>query len=643
MAGDVAMSFVEQWREQVSASLGAFVQRATDIKDIDLLSGVLPVAVLWPLRERVKQYDGDTADAVRDIVGAGAGRILKLVGAWGDDPVPAARGLAASAAQDVELRAALARLVEYFDATQIFAEQLAKRYASQLGDDTFNITKQIKAALVNIGGVTNINSLTVELQLPPLSKPISGRQRWLLYAIGMIGLVSALLVIYQSTRPLFTPKVRMSGDFNVAVATFGQLTDENHVTASAEASELAESVYRAMNDELKLLTTTAEAHNASFDIQVMSPSQTGKINGATREERARAAQRLASDINADVIVYGNLKSGATGSSFVPEFYLADRKLSDATELVGQYEFGSSIETSADIASNMAARSELRNRLLQRTGAVARFVIGLSYYALERFDDADRYFQQASNSAWQDTDGKEVVFHFLGNTALRLNKLSSAEEFYRRALKLNPEYARARLGDAEVLYQKSRGSCSPGHVSDAAGLQEAERLYLSAGQARFQPALSDIQTKTAYGLGRLYACLSQAEVADRWDAAEHQFKQVIADFDGGNARVKELAAEAHAGLGLVYLPVAGAPDARQHYLHAADEYRTAIELSHHQDRQATFSAQLGYILGRLQEYDQADAAYAKAIELDPGNRDRYAQARLALQKERATLAPPSPTP
>lgn len=635
------MPFIEDWQQQITESLASLVHHAPQVKDIDLITGVLPVGVLWPIRQPVREYDGPTADAVREIVGSEAGRILKIVSGWSDDQVAAARALAAKAANDAKLRTALTCLVDRFDAIQIFAEQLSKLYTPHITGNTFNITEQIKAALVNIGGVTNIDRLSVELNLPPPTQVIPTTQRRLWYVAGLILLTSAVLIIYQVVYPLIVSptKPRMTGDFNVAVAEFGRLDTQNRVVKDAIAADLSNSVYTDMANQLRQFTMAGAVPGDDFQIEVLGPTETGWIPGTTRQERAIAAAKLASDMNADVIVYGHLKFDATTSSFVPEFYLSDRRLEDAKELVGQYELGSSINSSADIANNIVARNKLRTQLRSRTGSLGQFVIGMSYYVTNNFEQAQQYFEQAKNAnGWDDGDGKEVLYLFLGNTAGKQNDLTAAKGYYDRALELEPEYARARLGVAEVIFHQSKGSCeqnaSKGSLtSDQAGIEDAIRIYRSALDAQIQPALADIKAKMDFGLGRAYLCLSQAQIGDHWDAATQSFSNVIAEYESGNQRLQDMAAEAYAGRGFISLPYVDDPNATKKFRDAIPQYKKAIELSRHPDRQAAFHDMLGYIHRRLKEYDEADKAYTDAIRLDPQNREQYEQKRQELQRER----------
>jgi tetratricopeptide (TPR) repeat protein len=178
-----------------------------------------------------------------------------------------------------------------------------------------------------------------------------------------------------------------------------------------------------------------------------------------------------------------------------------------------------------------------------------------------------------------------------------------------------------LGAAEVRFQQSRGTCEAGQV-DADGLRAAIQGYQSALDSPDQPALSDVPTKTAYFLGRAHLCMSQALVADDWQAAEQEFRQVVAEFEGGNSRVKALSAEAHGYLGIIALPTLDDPDPNTAYLRAIDEFSAALNLSGRPDRQAYFYRMLGYSYERLGQYAQAEDAYGHAIALDPAHRDQY---------------------
>ena len=89
-------------------------------------------------------------------------------------------------------------------------------------------------------------------------------------------------------------------------------------------------------------------------------------------------------------------------------------------------------------------------------------------------------------------------------------------------------------------------------------------------------------------------------------------------------MRQLAAEAYAGLGLVEFPFTGAADPRAALYRSADAYRKAIGASREVARTAAFYAMLGFIHNQLGEPAASDAAYAEAVrsEPDPGGRLAY---------------------
>jgi tetratricopeptide (TPR) repeat protein len=223
----------------------------------------------------------------------------------------------------------------------------------------------------------------------------------------------------------------------------------------------------------------------------------------------------------------------------------------------------------------------------------------------------------------------LLYLFLGNTAGKQRRLSEAQRYYTLALDVSPAYGRARLGLAELAFHRARGSCERNRV-DATGLRRALKLYQAVLRSGEQSAGADLPTKVASGLGRTYLCLSQAEVANQWTEARAQLAKVIEDFNRGNQNVQELAAEAYAGLGLIYLPVGGAPSAKTQYRQAADAYQQAVRLSLDSRRQGVFLGTLAYIYSRLGDLPRACDAYDRAVKLDPDRTAEYQARRHRLR-------------
>ena len=112
----------------------------------------------------------------------------------------------------------------------------------------------------------------------------------------------------------------------------------------------------------------------------------------------------------------------------------------------------------------------------------------------------------------------------------------------RTLTINPEYAHAHVGRADTVFQASRGTCTP-DTADAGGLESAAARFDEALQAAFRPALSDIEPKVAFGLGRVHLCQMLAGLPEQPDSADFQavveeFEAVVEEYEAGNDRLDE---------------------------------------------------------------------------------------------------------
>ncbi len=674
------MTFIDDWRRQIPDSLRAFASLITSPADVQL--GLFAAAVLWPIRE-IATNDEAAGLALQQIVGDAADRLLALIRTWPDNPRAAAEDLAQRVVDDTALQVALTQLVSTMLAPAAATDPIGgavTNFIVHIGDtisvaDVTNANVNVKSSLTNVGqhidDAASIDEDTKSLlrqmiaqvtAYSPPPKPIL----WKLIAIsasvigvasGIVGLYLGIPQILNPPRtpvptimlpptivppPTSTPVVIMTGDINIAVAEFGLLDQQGHSSASPTALALAQSVYTRLDQELR--TPNAMGGPISFIFDVRPPSSTGPITGTNARERAQSAARLASAINADVIVYGNLDSGST--RFIPEFYISDRSLLTAEELAGQYELGSPIDAGADITRNAPARAGLSNQLETRTRALAQFAIGLGYFVLDRYDDAGRYFQAAESAKdWDPRDGKEVLYLFLGSTDLVRQDWAGAQQQYTMALALNHEYARALIGLAEVQLNISlQSECQPG-AADVAGLKAAIQYYQRGQSAPIQPALSDVPIKVALGLGRADLCLSQAGDVDRWAAAARTFQQVIDAYKSGNQRIKELAARAHFGLAEIYA-------LQQNYSKAESAYAAGIELTRFPMLRAVSNVLLARILLPQHKCDDLDKALARADEeyakSSASERERiptYVQQRQLIGNDRhnsTACSPPTPT-
>jgi hypothetical protein len=180
------MTFLDEWRSQISDSVSQFAKLSASAGDVDLRYGLLAAALLWPIRRQVQEFDQQAIEAVRHILGEDAKHVLRVIQSWGDNRVVVARGLAAQAKTDDELRKALVALISFFGVTDTFVDALTPVIAAQSGaGDVYNIDGRIlrSALLTNIGGTQTIQDLTIQVLDTPkrdytiVSSPEDERER----------------------------------------------------------------------------------------------------------------------------------------------------------------------------------------------------------------------------------------------------------------------------------------------------------------------------------------------------------------------------------------------------------------------------------------------------------------------------------
>jgi len=437
----------------------------------------------------------------------------------------------------------------------------------------------------------------------------------LLAATGLItGLAGASEVIRRLVPDTLPP---MAGELNIAVARFDSIDEHAVVRTSEQGTEIASAIAEQLPEALRSVGT--------FAVEVRSPTQTGRIDGADAAARAASAGRLAERLHAHIVIYGLLRTGRGGLVAVPNFYVHPSLVPGAEELAGTHALGAPIGLAGGQAGP-ALRREVREHVTARTQALAWLASGLGRYASSRFDLANADFLRAEGAVgWRVDDGEQVVELLLGNAAGHLRRYSIAVRRYEQALALDPEYARAWTGLAEARFHLAAGSgatrCEHGGVA-AEQMLEALRTYERAQSSADRPTGSDLDVRIEFGTARTLACLSQARLADRWGEAAQLYRKVIAAWEAGETRTQQLAADSWAGLGLALLPTAKSSNPADSYRRALEAYRHAVDLVEDQTERGQLTAQIGHILCRLGEPDQARAAYEQAAKSDPTHATKY---------------------
>jgi tetratricopeptide (TPR) repeat protein len=378
--------------------------------------------------------------------------------------------------------------------------------------------------------------------------------------IVLIGLVASLIDLGDYFQ---RPAGRMTGDFRVAIAAF-EVAGPRENRPMGE--DLAHGVYLRMEEELEELSP-------DFATSIWSPEQVGTVRGATQKKRAEAAARTAVDIEADIVVYGLVDTSQPVWTVTPEFYISDQNLTDAQEITGQHEIGEPFEVVGQ--GSVATRIEVSTQMSTRAQLISVITVGLAYYAALDYPRAQTVFEQLERDFdWSEVGGEEVLYLLLGNAAGKNDALDTAERAYRRALAENPDYSRAYAGLGSTYYMRALEpveASGNGADIDRELLNNSIDSFHQAAAATVRPALSDIPAKVHFGLGQAYLALHLQNESEPVARAVQEFDTVISEYDAGdNPRIRHLAAESHARLGLIY-DLNGNRDA------AIDEYEAAVSL------------------------------------------------------------------
>ena len=364
----------------------------------------------------------------------------------------------------------------------------------------------------------------------------------------IVGALLGLVLWYVIPRP----SPIMTSQFNVAVAEFLVQDENGRRLPDNDGQRLAKYVADQIETQFKGIEL-----DKTVPYEIWGPDRVGPIEGRTVEERKTHAAALVDEIHAKVLIYGVVVSAGTDSKFVPEFYINHKGFWQASEIAGPLEMGSALVLTLPVDQSIPA---IENPgLAGRVNALDLITIGLAYYSIDDYRNAAHYFEQATaEPRWTETSGKEVAYLLLGNAYVGwVSKeddeqyLPQAEEGYRKALEINPDYGRARMGLANIRYLQSLGSLQDTKI-DPAKLDEAAALAEGALRLEDQPESAKIPAKAHFTLGQIDWARYQAGLpgADWLESARQEFAFVTQQYEGGDATLEVNASYAYWRLGLI---------------------------------------------------------------------------------------------
>ena len=384
----------------------------------------------------------------------------------------------------------------------------------------------------------------------------------ILAAVAIAAVVS--IHLYRAAQK----PVQMTGDFNVAVAQFSEVTGQG-IVSSALATQLSKQLFDFLDSEYK-------ATDFGLDTQVAHK----KIGILTED---REAEQLAYDIGADMVIYGSMFVIGDEAILSPKFYVADQP--DTGELTGQHELAVPIQF--DISS-LSFQDMVNTELRSQAAILVHFTKGLIYLSASNLDAASHSFQEAIREAerLEPFDGQEVLYLFAA-VANRLQRdFEEAAKNLDQSLSLNPEYARAYIARGNIYYEQGVTSW------DQTKLDQALSEYEKAFEAEDQPAGANIREKLDASLGNIYVIRAQeTNDPDLFAQAMYHYKQVVGAYEETkNDRIRGLAATAYFGLGAAY-------ERQNDYAKAAEAYQRCIEIASNSELKARAEKQFDTINNR----------------------------------------------
>lgn len=438
-------------------------------------------------------------------------------------------------------------------------------------------------------------------------------------AVVIIALVSIGVLAYYLFAPPPTP-AKMSKDFNIAVAEIPVMDAQGSVIDSQDGSELSQFLYDRLNVSFKEMSPNILHEIWNYD-------RTGRIAGATPEERRAAAQSRAEEINAHVLIYGVIVQDGDRSAFSPEFYVNYQGFeNNAPEVLGGNQLGRSFAVDLPFQREIAA-SGGNPVLVARSEALSLLTIGLAYYANDDYESALLYFDRAVQiDKWLDGAGKEVAYLLRGNARMRrasLNKdftdLPFVLEDYTKAWEISDQtYGRALVGMGGVYYLEAIDdpTAVTNSTVDIQKLDQAEKIFQQALALPDQPTSYNIFAKAHFSLGQVYQLRSLNLGEAGMDAkASEEYTQVLQKYEAGDHTLKEIASYSYARLGLLSF-IQGNHNEAENY------YKKAYEIASPRFK-AEYSGYLGIIY-------LEDGKNQLALGEESSAREKFANAKRYLQ-------------
>jgi tetratricopeptide (TPR) repeat protein len=325
---------------------------------------------------------------------------------------------------------------------------------------------------------------------------------------------------------------KMVGDYNIAVAQFGEIRADGTIASSSRATKIQETLFNFLDSEYR-------ATNPGLVVQ------TSYKNIPLITENSQAEQ-LAKTINADVVIYGTIYVNGDRAEFSPRFYVAEYP--DTSELTGQNELALPIEFAI---SELGAQDQVNRELRKRTEVLFNFTRALIFVSQKDWDSGLMAIDAAiasANKSSKTFEGEEALYLLAAIIRSARGESEAANQMLDQALVINPQYARAHLARGNILYSQAIDENFDDEL-----LARAQSEYLTALNMPSQPEGANIPIKARTALGNVLVIKAQktndaslfAESVENYTYVINQYEKRKDPFLG------QFASIAYFGLGVAY--------------------------------------------------------------------------------------------
>jgi tetratricopeptide (TPR) repeat protein len=393
-----------------------------------------------------------------------------------------------------------------------------------------------------------------KLRIGPLAIPI----------VPLIVVPLLLLAVLAILAFVLPGPAQMSERFNVAIADVGVLGGQGQMGRTDESKLLT----RWIVESIEGANATSERGNIALwhDGLPLTEKRTrlGAVAGQTAPERAQFAAELAEKVNAHVVIYAHIDESQDPSQFVLEFFVAPRVRRESAAVIGRYQLGDPISMPEAFTQDPLAAESVGGRVEDRAALMFWLLLGLRDDLLGEPAQALALLRDAEEelaSLPERGEGKEHLYYLKGRAALFMNAYAEAEASLQKALKSNPDYARAQMALGSVYLDMAQTEqTAEERLQDPSNLEQAVANYqraLDLAKQANEPLTEIIARLALAGAYRLEAETLKSVATPDLAAAGRLYQQAIDELrlvldPLDQAEQYRLLAQAYSTLGAAYL-------------------------------------------------------------------------------------------